>query len=146
MKRRTFIFTSLVLSSGVILPASAQVSNLSDAINKAGRQRMLAQRLAKAYLQLGMDIDAEHARKILDQSLSVFDCQLVELRTFTPNPDIKSRLSEAEKIWLDYKQLLVGKAPNKTDGKSILVSSDKLMQLADDSTLQLEKTCRKQQR
>ncbi|MBC3876263.1 type IV pili methyl-accepting chemotaxis transducer N-terminal domain-containing protein [Undibacterium sp. FT79W] len=139
MKRRTFIFTSLVLSSGLILPASAQVNNISDAINKAGRQRMLAQRLAKAYLQLGMDIDAEHARKILDQSLSVFDRQLVELRTFAPNPDIKSRLSEAEKIWLDYKQLLVGKAPNKTDGKSILVSSDKLMQLADDSTLQLEK-------
>jgi len=139
MKRRTFIFTSLVLSGGLIMPASAQVSNLSDAINKAGRQRMLAQRLAKAYLQLGMDIDTDHARKILDQSLSVFDRQLVELRTFAPNPDIKTRLSEAEKIWLDYKQLLVGKAPNKADGKSILVSSDKLMQLADDSTLQLEK-------
>jgi nitrate/nitrite-specific signal transduction histidine kinase len=118
MKRRTFIFTSLVLSSGLILPASAQVNNISDAINKAGRQRMLAQRLAKAYLQLGMDIDAEHARKILDQSLSVFDRQLVELRTFAPNPDIKSRLSEAEKSGSITNNYWWGKRPTRPMAKA----------------------------
>lgn len=139
MKRRTFLIGSLIAGSGLIAPALAQVTNISDAINKAGRQRMLAQRLAKAYLQLGMDVDIEHARKILDQSLSVFDRQLVELRTFAPNPETKASLSEAEKLWLDYKQLLVGKAPNKNDGKNILILSDKLMRLADDSTMQLEK-------
>jgi hypothetical protein len=38
------------------LPARAQVLDLNDAINKAGRQRMLSQRMAKAYLALGQGV------------------------------------------------------------------------------------------
>ncbi|MCL4695793.1 MAG: type IV pili methyl-accepting chemotaxis transducer N-terminal domain-containing protein, partial [Burkholderiaceae bacterium] len=38
------------LLSAWLAPASAQVRDINDAINKAGRQRMLSQRLAKAYV------------------------------------------------------------------------------------------------
>eukprot|EP01041_Mallomonas_annulata_P034976 gene34976-57850_t len=37
---------------GLALPARAQVADLSDAINKAGRQRMLSQRMGEAWLAL----------------------------------------------------------------------------------------------
>ncbi|MBI3283571.1 MAG: type IV pili methyl-accepting chemotaxis transducer N-terminal domain-containing protein [Burkholderiales bacterium] len=119
--------------------ATSQVLNLSDAINKSGRQRMLSQRLAKAYIQIGMDIDADHSRKILDQSLATFDRQLVELRAFAPTGDSRAVLSDMEKVWLDYKQLLVGKASNPHDGKTVLNLSDEILHMADNVTRQLEK-------
>ena len=36
-----------------VLPAGSQVVGVNDAINKAGRQRMLSQRMAKAWLATG---------------------------------------------------------------------------------------------
>ena len=54
MKRRHFI-TAAGVAPFVSLSgqqAYAQVSDLSDAINKAGRQRMLSQRMSKAWLAL----------------------------------------------------------------------------------------------
>jgi len=37
--------------------ALAQISDINSAINKAGRQRMLSQRMAKAYFQIGLQIE-----------------------------------------------------------------------------------------
>ena len=141
MKRRNFLATGLLLSSHLtwISNAQAQVSSVVEAINKSGRQRMLSQRLAKAYLQLGLGIDVEHSKKILDVSLSTFDRQLVELRAFAPTPEIKTELTAMEKTWLSYKQLLVGKSPNKTDGKAIISLSEDLLQRSEQTTEKLEK-------
>ena len=36
--------------------AMAQIADLNSAINKAGRQRMLSQRMAKAYFQIGQQV------------------------------------------------------------------------------------------
>jgi hypothetical protein len=46
MKRRELIV--LAGATGFGLGARAQVLDVNDAINKAGRQRMLSQRMAKA--------------------------------------------------------------------------------------------------
>ncbi|MDO9192076.1 MAG: type IV pili methyl-accepting chemotaxis transducer N-terminal domain-containing protein [Undibacterium sp.] len=141
MKRRTFLTAGLILSSHLAwMPiARAQVSNVVDAINKSGRQRMLSQRLAKSYLQIGLGIDVDHSRKILDASLAAFDRQLVELRAFAPTAEIKTEFTEIEKTWLAYKQLLVGKLPNKADGKTVLAMSEELLKMSDTATNKLEK-------
>lgn len=141
MKRRNFLTGSLLLAGHLMwLPtAQAQVSSSTDAINKAGRQRMLSQRLAKSYLQIGLDIDTEHSKKILDQSLALFDRQLVELRAFAPTANIRANMDEAEKTWQAYKDLLVGKAPNKRDGKMVIALSEDILRITDLVTTQLEK-------
>ena len=141
MKRRNFLAAGLLFSSHLswIPNAQAQVSNVVEAINKSGRQRMLSQRLAKVYLQLGLGIDIDRSKKILDVSLSTFDRQLVELRAFAPTAEIKTELTEMEKTWLSYKQLLVGKLPNKTDGKAIISLSEDLLQRSEQTTAKLER-------
>ena len=53
--------------------AQAQVSDINDAINKAGRQRMLSQRMAKAWLAIGLDIEVARAQRILGDSMALFD-------------------------------------------------------------------------
>ncbi len=141
MQRRTFITGSLVTAASLTFayPSMAQVAGINDAINKAGRQRMLTQRLAKAYLQIGLDVETEASKKILDQSMSSFDRQLVELLAFAPAPDIRSNLSGMEKTWQEYKQALVGKAPNQADARLVLKHSETLLHMADEVTTQLEK-------
>ncbi|WP_295756346.1 type IV pili methyl-accepting chemotaxis transducer N-terminal domain-containing protein [Undibacterium sp.] len=141
MKRRNFLAVGLLLASNfsAISSAQAQVSSMAEAINKSGRQRMLSQRMAKAYLQIGMEVDLEKSKKILDLSLSNFDRQAVELRAFAPSPEIKSALLEMEKTWSSYKELLVGKAANKHDAKAILSLSEEMLRMNDSITSQLEK-------
>lgn len=141
MKRRQFVVGTLLIGMGSMATqrASAQIVNLNDAINKAGRQRMLSQRLAKSYLQIGQSIDLERSRNVLDTSLALFDRQLVELKAFAPSPENKTTLGELEKVWLRYKEVLVGRAPNAKDAALVISTSDEVLTLAHTVTVQLEK-------
>lgn len=141
MNRRQFGVGALLAGAGILTTqrASAQIINLNDAINKAGRQRMLSQRMAKSYLQIGQSIDLERSRNILDTSLALFDRQLVELKAFAPTPDNKAVLGDLEKVWLGYKEVLVGRAPNPEDAPYVMAASDEVLTLAHTATTQLEK-------
>ena len=66
LNRRIFCGAALTAAAG----AFAQVASMGDAINKAGRQRMLSQRMGKAWLSLGQGIQTESARRVLDQSMA----------------------------------------------------------------------------
>lgn len=119
--------------------ALAQISDMNSAINKAGRQRMLSQRMAKVYFQIGQQVDVERSRKVLDASVSLFDRQLVELKNYAPQPDIKETYVKLEKSWLAYKDLLVGNAPSADNGRKVLALSEEVLGLAQQGTVQLEK-------
>lgn len=119
--------------------AQAQISDINSAINKAGRQRMLSQRMAKAYFQIGQQIDVDRSRKILDGSIAVFDRQLVELKNYAPTPEIKETYLKLEKSWLAYKDVLVGATPSPENGRKVLAISEEVLELAHQATVQLEK-------
>lgn len=119
--------------------AQAQIKDVNSAINKAGRERMLSQRIAKAYFQLGQQVDAERSRKILDASVAQFDKQLVELKAYAPTPEIKETYLKLEHIWIGYKDILLGVAPTLDSGKKVLALSEDVLALANQGTVQLEK-------
>jgi nitrate/nitrite-specific signal transduction histidine kinase len=140
MQRRTlvqFAATSLPLT---LLPGTArpQVLDINDAINKAGRQRMLTQRLAKSYMAMGQKIESTSAERILQTSMALFDRQLVELKAFAPNLEIKSTYAQLEARWADYKGALVGTAPSKSVADGVLSLAAQVLQLANQGTVQLE--------
>lgn len=138
MKRLLLILFSL-LALAWTAQAQAQIADLNSAINKAGRQRMLSQRMAKAYFQLGLQVDPQRARTVLDSSMATFDRQLVELKNFSPTPDLKATYAAMEKNWLAFKDLLIGSAPSVANGKQVLALSDEILKLAQSGTEQFEK-------
>ena len=134
------VATPLVaLSSGLLGPAvRAQVNNLNDAINKAGRQRMLSQRIAKAYFQFGQGFDVERSQRVLDASVALFDRQLVELKNYAVTPEIKETYLSLEKSWIEYKDFVIGAKPEQERAKKVLSLSDRVLAVADQGTKLLE--------
>lgn len=118
-------------------PAYAQVANINDAINKAGSLRYTAHRLAKAYLQIGMGVDVERSKRILDSAMTVYDRRLVELRVYAPSPEIKDSYVALEKAWIAYKDLLVGAKPSQESARKIMLVSDEVVAIANKATGQL---------
>jgi nitrate/nitrite-specific signal transduction histidine kinase len=125
-----------LMASGM---AHAQISDVNSAINKAGRMRMLSHRMAKAYFQLGLGVDAEQSRRSLDSSMALFDRQLVELKNYAPTSEIRATYKEVDSAWAGYKSALTGAAPNSVNGKKVLELSEQVVFLANRGTLEFEK-------
>lgn len=140
MKRRTFTSSVIAGAGTLVFPGIAlpQVVDINDAINKAGRQRMLSQRVAKSYMAIGQKVQGNNADKILSASMALFDRQLVELKAFAPTPEIKTTYSSLEAAWSDYKTALVGSVAAKQGAEQVLTLAGKVLQLANQGTVQLE--------
>ncbi|SEB24425.1 type IV pili methyl-accepting chemotaxis transducer N-terminal domain-containing protein [Variovorax sp. YR216] len=138
MNRRNAIGWLGSLSLLTVSNNFAQAIDLNDAINKAGRQRMLSQRVVKAYLAAGQGIVTQRADEILAASMTLFERQLVELKAFAPTPDVRATYSELEMHWSDLKAMLVGQAPVRENATALIELDGKVLALANKGTSQLE--------
>lgn len=127
-------------AAGVLLAraGAAQVRDLNDAINKAGRQRMLSQRCAKAWLALGQKVRPDLAEKVLTESMSLFDRQLAELRAFAPAPAIGNTYEQLAAAWSALHSALAGVLPARPAAEAMLAAASRVLALADQGTQQLE--------
>jgi nitrate/nitrite-specific signal transduction histidine kinase len=135
LTRRSFCAATLALAA---TGSQAQMNTLGDAINKAGRQRMLTQRMGKAWMGLGQGIETDTARRVLEQSMALFDRQLVELKAFAPAGNTRETYAQLESEWWGYKTLLIGAAPAQDKGKPLLDQAGKVLALAHKGTGLLE--------
>jgi hypothetical protein len=119
-------------------PVHAQVHDLSDAINKAGRQRALSQRMSKAWLALVHGVESSSAQLVLNKSMALFERQLIELKSFAPTPEIKGTYSQMETAWDEFKTILVGTTPARKAADSLLALDNKVLALAQLGTVQYE--------
>ncbi|WP_398313282.1 type IV pili methyl-accepting chemotaxis transducer N-terminal domain-containing protein [Zoogloea sp.] len=106
------------------------------AINKAGRQRMLSQRAAKAWLMLVMGVLPDRAKYILGQSVTLFDAQLAELKTLLPSDELRTLHLQLEHDWGRFRPLL---ADIRNDPKLIWTASEAVLTIAHKLTQAYEK-------
>ncbi|MDP2828278.1 MAG: type IV pili methyl-accepting chemotaxis transducer N-terminal domain-containing protein [Sulfuricellaceae bacterium] len=115
--------------------APAQTSQItpSSAINKAGRQRMLSQRMVKFYCQIGQGVLADKAAVQMGQSVVLFESQLDELEQNAPNAEIKTAVAEMKAAWLPYREVVTAK-PTLKGGDQLIDLSETLLKRAHNVT------------
>jgi nitrate/nitrite-specific signal transduction histidine kinase len=136
MLRRTLLSSAPLLAMPGL--SFSQVQDLSDAINKAGRLRMLSQRMAKCYFAMAQNVQRQQAQSVLNDSMARFDRQLIEVKAFAPTPALKTLYEKLYAGWVDYKLALVGAAASKAGGDKVIAASTAVMALTDQGAQQLE--------
>jgi hypothetical protein len=136
---RATLSAACLLAGGLpALDARAEIPNINEAINRAGRQRMLSQRMAKAWLAMGQGVDSRRAERIFSESITLFDRQLEELKAFAPTPQILSTYGALEPVWIGYKALLRTGRPERARVQAMIEMDAKVLKLAHLGTVQLE--------
>lgn len=107
MNRRTFSLLSgvFLLSLVTAVPVYSQGMDMGEAINQAGRQRMLTQRIVKDYAMVGLGVDVAVAKKQMQDAVALFEQQLQNLRRFAPNQQINADLDKVEQRWQPFREL-----------------------------------------
>ncbi len=96
----------LTLFSGLV--CSAPIRDYGEAINQAGRQRMLSQRVVKAYAQIGQQIFFARPHDQLDVSLNLYQRQLDDLIAFAKASSSQAALKRAKQVWQDFELIARG--------------------------------------
>lgn len=121
----------------VSMPAFATLSD-AQAVNKAGLQRMLSQRIARNFLMVGSNIDAKAAQQELDLNVATFEQNLMELQDYATQKEVKTSLTKVEQAWQMYRVLAVS-MPNKDGAAELLRVSDEVLQRSEDLVAQIQK-------
>lgn len=95
------VFSATLLFTFLLLPAYslAEINSLSSAINKAGRQRMLTQRIVATYIQVGLEIKTQESKHQLDDAINLFEEQLAELKEYRATGKINDQLQRVTELW-----------------------------------------------
>ncbi|MCF8178757.1 MAG: type IV pili methyl-accepting chemotaxis transducer N-terminal domain-containing protein [Sulfuritalea sp.] len=128
---------AVVSTAPIAVDQAAEVRPLRDAINTAGRQRMLSQRMAKSWLMLERGVMSRRARMILRQSIDMFDRQIAELSAVESDAECRSTCNQLVKIWQPYRKLL-DSDPSQTGAQELFSLNEEVLAIAQHLTLSLE--------
>lgn len=132
MKRKILIALSVVVSLSTL--AEAQITHLNDAIDKAGRQRMLSQRMMKDYSMQGIKINFGNPKEELAKSSKLFSETLEDLIVFTKDiKDANNALLDVKKKWKTLKPALLA-TPDKEKALELFKKVDQLLASAHKAT------------
>ncbi len=134
------IFTpllSLLTILSLPLVSYAETDPLSLAINKAGKQRMLSQRIAKSYFFLNEDVRPDKAREQLNASLTTFEQQHNELKSEIQDREIQELFAFIDIALVEYSGL-VRKPYDRNSGNEVLNLSENLLEVCQSVVAKLE--------
>ena len=108
------------------------------AINQAGRQRMLTQRIVLVYCQIGLGVAHSQSQAQLAQAIALFENQLTGLEVGAPTQQVAETLVNVRKLWEPFRS--IAEAPVERDGAAMLLylnddllhASNKVVQLLQD--------------
>ena len=118
--------------------AHAQIAHLGEAVNQSGRQRMLSQRMAKAWLALARGIEPRRAERALGASVRLFEQQLGALRAWAPDPALRVTLAGLDEAWTPFRARLTQGTPDAAEAAALLALDARVLTLAHQATQQIE--------
>lgn len=110
-----------ILTESLVWAAPLNSETMGQAINIAGRQRMLTQKMAKEALLVHLKIDPIENSNHLIKTMKTFESSLKNLQEGSkalkipkvPTPQIANYLQKVQSRWVDYKSALEAKNLDK---------------------------------
>lgn len=130
---------SLVLGAAAALlarPARAAYEH-GQAIDIAGRQRMLTQRIVKAYCQLGLAVTPDASRLQLVDALQRFETRLAHLRSNAPGAAVQRALARVAGQWPPVRRAAAG-AVSRDGARSLARRCEELLAASHEVVLLLQ--------
>lgn len=137
MSKSVFAIVVLLFSAGAVWGGSFPQMDIYEAINKAGYQRMLTQRIAKSYLAVVSDIEAQTYKEHLHGSAKMFENNLKELKEYAPTDEVKNQFRYVEILWRNYK-FIYSDEYTIENAQVIMQFNDKILKACDDAVKILE--------
>lgn len=131
----TILFLAALATLNVQLVQA--VENMGELINKAGKQRMLSQRIAKDYFYVGLKLQESRARAQLDESLAEFQKNHADLKQQISDRGIRDMLTFVDLSLEEF--LKVGKKPYTSDNGALMLDlSEAMLEASQNVVEQLE--------
>lgn len=89
----------------ILFCADALAFSMGDAINIAGRQRMLSQRITQTYILRGIQPDAERHQQVFERCMREFARNLDQLAGFKDAAPIKEDLRAVQREWRAFSEV-----------------------------------------
>jgi hypothetical protein len=126
-----WVLTLMKINAQTTNPSTVPTITVGASVNISGKQRMLTQRMAKAYMYIGMNINTEAANREKNNSIILFEENLKSLMAFTPTDKINLLLLKEETLWKEYKKLITSEV-TKDNAKQILETNTTILNACDD--------------
>ncbi len=98
---------TFLIALAFISEAQGALTNLADATNKAGMQRMLTQRMLMDYALIGQNIKYKDPHADIKKTVDLFDLNLKEIVAYTTDPATRKFLTEIQSLWNSTKPKLL---------------------------------------
>jgi len=135
---KSLLVLPLLITLLIPINATAEKQDsLSEAINTAGMQRMLSQRIVKAYLFHGMGVRSDKAHSQLAESLSLFKKNHAYLKRSISNAEIQDMLAFLDLMLNQYSNI-VSKPYNQSGGAEALDLSETILESSNAIVKKLE--------
>jgi nitrate/nitrite-specific signal transduction histidine kinase len=140
MKRININKIMVVFFFACLFTLPSHLASADDAgatINKAGKQRMLSQRIAKDYFYAGLRIQESRARKQLEASIAEFKSNHIDLKNDIDDKNIRNMLVFVD-LSLDEFLSVASKPYDADNGALILDLSEAMLEANQNVVEQLE--------
>jgi len=118
-------------------PAHGAETADAAAVNVAGRQRMLTQRIVKAWCATGLEVLPERSRRQLETAMDTFERQLAWLAARELDANARTILAQARELWQGLRPVAGGDIERER-AEELARRADALLNTSHRLVLQLE--------